>query len=168
MEKENKIMTLLEEPSFELSKTSIAQVCNDIIMSSEDQDVIHQLVHCDFILNVFKQSSVALRKTALDELDKYPNNECIYMGVKLRQKETGVKYDYSNNDLWVQKNEKLNKLKKEIKDLENTLRTITTKRSVLDEETGEIFEFVPPIKTSTTSVEVTFPKDADIINQLKK
>lgn len=162
MNQENKIMAILNEPSFELSKSTIADFSRNIISDAEEKDIISQLIHCDFIMNIFKQSSVGLRHLVLDELDKYPNTECIFKGVKLKQKETGVKYDYSNNDIWVQLNEKMTKLKAEMKEIEQTIRSVTRKRSMINEETGEIYDLVPPIKTSTTSVEVTFPKDADI------
>ena len=79
-------------------------------------------------------------------------------GITFKIKETGVKYDYSNTSLWVLHNQKITELKEESKSIEAQLKSMTKKTTQVDDETGEIFELYPPIKTSKTSIEITIPK----------
>lgn len=73
-------------------------------------------------------------------------------------KEMGVKYDYTycgNTDLLL-KQQQLEKLAAEIKELQDFLKKVKPEGvTVVDEETGAVNKFYPPSKSSTTSVVVT-------------
>ena len=79
-------------------------------------------------------------------------------GVTFKLKETGVKYDYSNTALWNEKKQAIDELTTELKSLESTLKSVQTKMTTVDEQTGEIIEFWQPIKSSKTSVEISLSK----------
>lgn len=98
-----------------------------------------------------------VRDYALSELDKHGKDADLF-GCKMERKETGVKYDYSECgdtellDLYDQ----IEALKKQVKEREDVLKRIKPKTSLIDEETGQMFS--APIKTSTTTLQVTFKK----------
>jgi hypothetical protein len=78
-------------------------------------------------------------------------------GAKIEVRELGTKYNFENcqDPVLV----KLTEQKKQWSDLEkdrqNLLKTLRGKTELLDTETGEIINALPPIKTSKTGVVVT-------------
>ena len=77
-------------------------------------------------------------------------------GYKFAQKEAGVKYDFSNcnyskyNDLMEQKRA----IEEEIKKIQNFLLTISEPFEIVNNETGEVEPIYPPIRKSTTIIEI--------------
>ncbi|MAX80323.1 MAG: hypothetical protein CL843_09125 [Crocinitomicaceae bacterium] len=100
-------------------------------------------------------------------LDEVANDKSLTIGrFKFSSKETGVKYDYSHDPVWNDLNEKIENLKSQIKAREERLKTAVKPdlmRGIeavteLDPNTGEVFEVLPPSKTSTTSPSVEYVK----------
>jgi hypothetical protein len=77
-------------------------------------------------------------------------------GFKFNQVERGVSYDYStcNHPEWVRlKNKEIDLVEKR-KAIEETLKTIREPMTIIEEDTGECYELMPPIRKSTTTIEV--------------
>ena len=79
-------------------------------------------------------------------------------GVTFKQKETAVKYDFSQTDVWNGMENEIERIKTAQKALEAQLKGLTKSMKILDEETGEITIMNPPIKSSKTTVEITLGK----------
>lgn len=94
---------------------------------------------------------------ALLELSKYGKETQLY-GCKMEQKETGVKYDYSEcgDDELIRLIHRRSEIDEQIKERQNMLKGIKPTTSLLDENTGQVFK--APIRTSTTTIQVTFNK----------
>jgi hypothetical protein len=89
----------------------------------------------------------------LDELDKCGGKLELH-GLSLQKKEAGVKYDYSctNDQVYNYLSADMELLKNKIKEREAFLKTLPVDgQAVLDEETGEAYKILRPIKTSTTT-----------------
>jgi hypothetical protein len=77
-------------------------------------------------------------------------------GYMFAQKEAGVKYDFSNcnyskyNDLMDQKRA----IEEEIKKMETFLKSISEAFEIINNETGEVEQIYPPIRKSTTIIEI--------------
>ena len=115
----------------------------------------------EFMIQTLDAVMSSIREQMVDELHKYGNESKVGVmanGVTFKLKETGVKYDYSNTALWVQKKQAIDELTTELKSLEATLKSVQTKMTTVDEQTGEIIEFWQPIKSSKISVEITLSK----------
>lgn len=104
-----------------------------------------------------KNSDLAKKynKLLLDTAQRH-GKEFDYYNASFKEKEVGVKYDFSNcndsqlADLERQKAE----LEAKIKERQNFLKTLPTNPfNYINEDTGEVEELWKPIKTSTTTLE---------------
>lgn len=85
---------------------------------------------------------------------------------RITEKESGVKYDYTHDPVWNELNEKLNAAKEALSLREKRLKSAPMPDSLkgikaeteVDNDTGEVFEVLPPSKTSTTVPNVTYIK----------
>jgi len=70
---------------------------------------------------------------------------------------TGVKYDFTNcnDNVWDDLNATVERGKELLKERETFLKSITKKLTVVDEETGDISEINPPIKSGKMGFTLT-------------
>lgn len=96
--------------------------------------------------------------TAVQQYGK--GEDASYLGAKFAVGEVGVKYDYSgcNDPVWCRLANEKAEIEAKMKEREAFLKGIKTRQTIVDEETGEIYEVTGPSRTSTTSVRITFPK----------
>lgn len=125
----------------------------DILQSLSKMEILKQS------LEEFKKDP-DVRDCVLREVDKY-GKEAIICGVKIKQIESGVKYDFESTgdpkifDLL--RNEK--QIKESVKERTNFLKSLPTEGiTELDENTGEVNRIYPPSKSSTTTFSITLPK----------
>ena len=92
---------------------------------------------------------------ALDDIEKHGGKFEGY-GYKLAKKEAGARYDFSNcnHPDWIKYNEVIEGYEKAKRSIEHTLKTIKDPMTIVDEESGDIITINPPIKKSTTTIEV--------------
>lgn len=100
----------------------------------------------------------SIKKEVINDFDRYCEKQVLINGRKVSTKETGVKYDFSKcnypeletYEVSIKKDtDYLNKLKEFVKKLNKPI-------DVLDEETGEVYTVKPPLKTSTTTIAITY------------
>lgn len=97
----------------------------------------------------------------IDAVQQYGKGEdASYLGAKFAVGEVGVKYDYSecNDPEWCRLANQKAEIEAKMKEREAFLKGIKGTITVVDEETGEVYQVTGPLKTSTTSVRITFPK----------
>jgi uncharacterized protein YktB (UPF0637 family) len=80
-------------------------------------------------------------------------------GVTLKIKEAGTRYDFSASPNWVKANEVKKKAEEDQKQIESRLKTVKGSEILVDEQTGEIYKVFEPGKKSTTTIEISFPKE---------
>lgn len=117
---------------------------------------VKALVEC---LTIFLKDKDVVDST-IAACERYGKTGALYNGANLCVAEVGVKYDYSacNDPEWDDLSKQRAELDAKIKARETFLRGIPREATILNEDTGEITKVVPPIKTSSTSVKVTFAK----------
>lgn len=97
----------------------------------------------------------ALKKSAMEEMggDKYEIH-----GRTITKCESGVKYVFKNCGYpkLTGINSKINNLLIMQKEAEATLKSLKEKTSFFDEETGEVYEALPPMKISTTTIKINY------------
>lgn len=73
---------------------------------------------------------------------------------EIQVKETGVKYDYSNTGYYpyLEKLAEKKEIEMTIKEHESFLKAIKKPETVINQETGEFMDIVPPVKTSKSSI----------------
>ena len=136
------------------SKASLDGYVKDIIEYAESNEgnPIEISAKLDFMMKICDIAKKEIKPAVIKELEKAKERKD-YFGYKVEVKETGTKYDYSNcgDAKWYDLQEQLEKLKVKISDRETFLKAIKEPIMVADEETGEMFKVMPPVKTSTTS-----------------
>jgi len=92
---------------------------------------------------------------ALSEAEKM-KEKSLYNS-KIKVKDTGVRYNFSEcgytpyNNLLSDKKQ----IETELKGMETLLKSINKKTTIVDEQSGEILEVKPPVRTSGTSIVLT-------------
>lgn len=157
--------TFLAEVNAEenLTKTKAAEFAAKLIQLNTDGhvDTLTALARLEFLSQIIEQVKSNYRNTAIDELELYgpeAKTGVTRFGVTFKQKETAVKYDFSQTQLWNGMESEMESIKAAQKALETQLKGLTKPLSLLDESTGEISVMNPPIKSSKTTVEITLAK----------
>lgn len=143
-----------------LSKENIKNVATRIINSVESgmQPPLEVYARLKFAEQTIESCLDGVKPYAIDEITKYNKGEKVTsLGAEIKAKEVGAKYDYTvcnhadYNQLMVEYNAILEKKKA----IEATLKTIKEPYTVVNEDTGETYKVYPPLKTSTSSIEVS-------------
>lgn len=131
------------------------QLIDDVEQGVTNPLALH--IRLTLIEKSFDKVKEAIKKQVVAEAEKHNQKSFDHMGCKIEVKEMGVKYDYSgcNDAEWNLTNQAIERRKIFLKQRENFLKSLTKKETIVNEETGEIIEVFPPIKTSTTSIAVT-------------
>jgi len=156
MKNENPINSINEK---KLSQAEISELANQIAAGVEAglEDPLELLIKMNFLSKAIEEARKKILPSCLEELDLHGQKASI-SGVNLTQKEAGVRYNFSNCEIWNQKDKEVKKITEERKDLEGRLKGLKKPETILDEETGELIKLVPPSKTSSTTIEIRFPK----------
>lgn len=139
------------------SKTSCEQIANHIATVVKDGKVnpIDALIRLTAIEQTVTMAKEAIKLDVLFELDKYRGGADIN-GTSVKTQETGVKYDYSVNEKWVDLDQQIKALTEQRKAIEEVVKKIPPGKLMVDEETGETWRGAN--KTSTTSPIVRLAK----------
>jgi hypothetical protein len=147
----------------ELSKSNVLKYSEELVNLTEEGhlDTLTALARIEFLSQVLETAKASLREKAVDELDLYgPESKTgvVKSGVTFKHKETAVKYDFSNTEHWRSIKANEDQISESRKEFEKFLKTLKQKSTILDEETGEMNQVFPPIKSSKTTVEITLQK----------
>jgi hypothetical protein len=147
----------------ELSKSNAMKFANEIIQMNEEGqiDTLTALARIEFLSQVLENAKSVLRDKAIDELDLYgpeARTGVVKLGVTFKHKETAVKYDFSNVQHWSLLKQEEDIATQSKKEFEALLKTLKTRTSIADPNTGEMIDVAPPVKSSKTTVEITLQK----------
>ena len=146
-----------------LTKTKVAEFAAKLIQLNNDGhvDTLTALARLEFLSQIIDQVKSNYRTAAIDELELYgaeAKSGITRFGVTFKQKETAVKYDFSQTPTWMEIESKIENLKETQKALEIQLKGLSKPMTILDEQTGELTVMNPAIKSSKTTVEITLSK----------
>jgi hypothetical protein len=116
---------------------------------------LNDLALCRKYIFLLEELEKGIKDYVIEELEKEDNSESTILGTTMKIVETGVKYDYSASKPWSEQKSKVDEESKKLKDIEGLAKSLKGKMVMVDEETGETFEYFPPAKTSSTSIRVT-------------
>jgi hypothetical protein len=136
----------------DLNKKEIAQMAESFMANADSINTVKlaaqlakfQLLASEMDKHIKEHLFVDLRQNKDSKLSAY--------GVDFSEMEGGVKYDYSETESWCKLQFEIDRLKDKQKDVEAFCKALKSKTSILDEETGELAEFYPPSRTSTTTI----------------
>lgn len=144
---------------YAITKADINYMAGDLKDQLENGDLDPLLLLQKFkaVEKIHEAIKPVLTELAITQAKKYPEKEVALYGASYTVKEAGTTYDYSNcgdnkyKNLLAQAEE----LKKEIKKREDFLKGIVGHETIVDEDTSEILKVFPPVKKSTTVVQVS-------------
>lgn len=126
-----------------------------------DGDALSAFVVLKALGKAVDDAEKILTPYAVDESHSYNQNENIYVReCELKRVERGVKYDYAScgDPVWNELKQQSDDIQKKLKEREEILKALKEKIVTIDVRTGEVIELNPPLKSSTTTLQVTYPK----------
>lgn len=124
-------------------------------MAYNGGEPLKDLALCRKYIFLLEELEKGLKDFAIKELETYDRNETDVLGTTVKAVEGGVRWDFSESSAWASQKARVDAETKRLKDIEAFAKTLKSKTTVVDEETGETIEYFPPAKTSSTSIRVT-------------
>lgn len=116
---------------------------------------LKDLVLCRKYMFVLEELEKGLKDFAMNELKTYDNNEANISDVTLKEVDTPAKYDYSASSAWVVQKKVVDEATARLKEIETFAKACKEKTTIVDPNTGEVLDYFPPTKTSSTTIRVT-------------
>ena len=136
------------------AQTFAQEIIDQVESGSIDSLEVH--IRCKALITALGQVIESIETTTLAEAEKH-GKSFDFKSARIEVKELGSKwhFDKSNDSKYFSIKSNIEKLDIERKDRETFLKSLKSKTSILDEETGELIEVFPPYKTSKTGITVT-------------
>lgn len=102
-----------------------------------------------------------VKECVINECDKYGKGEMpSFAGAVIQVKASAVKMDYSNcgDPAYERICEEMESVKSRMKERETELKSLSSSRMVVDEETGEVYTLRPPVRSASTTYSIIFKK----------
>ncbi len=127
----------------------------DVIVNEAEGYELEAYITTKKLEYVVKSLLEVLQPMAITEAEKQKGNT-LY-GAEVNVKDTGVRYNFSEcgytpyDSLLSGKKQ----IESELKLMETMLKSINKKTTIVDEESGDVMEIKPPVRTSGTSIVLT-------------
>jgi hypothetical protein len=147
-----KDMPITGDQITEFSRQLIAE------LDSGDLDPLKFKIALKAIEKTMEIIKPTLDKLARDAAEQYGEKSFNLIGAKVELKEAGARYDYTlcgwpvRNRIEVQRQE----IDAKLKECDTFLKSIKSPTTIVDEDTGEVVTVHPPVKTATSTVQITF------------
>jgi hypothetical protein len=116
---------------------------------------LKDLVLCRKYIFVLEELEKGLKGFAINELNTFDNKETELADSVLKEVESGVKYDFSASDAWVSQKKVVDEANAKLKEIEAFAKACKEKTTIVDPSTGEVLDYFPPTKSSSTTIRVT-------------
>lgn len=150
---------IISKNNIEPTKANADKFAAQLLEQADDGriDVIDVVKSLEFIATCCEVSRKVLGELLLTEISKHGK---IYEvdSVKFEEKQLGVKYDFTMTKAWLELKAEEDNIAVKRKALETQLKAIKTVTQQLNEETGELMQLYPAVKSSTTGICITLPK----------
>jgi len=153
----NELALLKTNPIVSADKQGLSEMVSSYLkeLTFNGGEPLNDLAFIRKYMFLLEELEKGIKEYVIKELEKQDNSEAIILGTNMKVIETGVKYDYSASKSWIEQKSKLEDESKKLKDIEALAKSLKGKMVMVDEITGETFEYFPPSKTSSTSIRVT-------------
>lgn len=153
----------LESGEMHFSKTLVQQYAGQIIEQVEEggRETLNALAQLEFFSQVIEAAKARIREIATDELDLFgaeAKTGVTKYGVTFKLKETGVRYNYTHTAKFNEIKAQEDAIAEKRKALEEQLKILKGATTMIDQETGEMIDLFPPIKSSKTTCEISLSK----------
>jgi hypothetical protein len=132
----------------ELSKKEITQLAENFMANADSINTVKLAAQLAKFTHLSAEMDKLLKEHLFVDLRQNKDGKLSAFGVDFSEMEGGVKYDYSETESWCKLQFEIDRLK----EIEAFCKALKSKVSILDEETGELADFYPPSKSSTTTI----------------
>lgn len=136
----------------DLSKKEITQMAEALMVNADSINIVKLAAQSAKFQLLASEIDKQIKDHLFSDLRKFEGSKTTAYGVDFSEMEGGVKYDYSETESWSNLQTQIDKLKEKQKDVEAFCKALKAPVKMLDEETGELLDFCPPSKTSTTTI----------------
>lgn len=136
----------------ELNKKEIVQMAENFMANADSINTVKLAAQLAKFTLLSAEMDKHLKEHLFVDLRQNKDGKLSAYGVDFSEMEGGVKYDYSETESWCKLQFEIDRLKDKQKDVEAFCKALKSKTSTLDEESGELAEFYPPSRTSTTTI----------------
>lgn len=142
----------------DLSKLSVRTVADQLIELAETGSPLEVKLKLKAMQEAIAEACKKVDAMARDEAEKFGSKSFDYLGCTVSLMEAGTSYDYSNcGDIELEQMlAEQEALEARIKARKDIIKNIKGKLILANESTGEIYEVVPPVKSSTSTIKITF------------
>lgn len=153
----NELAELKKSPIVNSNKEQMTNMVSSYLedIAFNGGDVLNDLALCRKFIFLLQEMEKGLVPHAIEELSKYDKKESNVNSVDLKVVETGSKSDYSASVAWVKQSIVVETEKERLKQIESFAKGLKERAILLDEESGELVEYFPPVRSSSTTVRVT-------------
>lgn len=143
--------------SVDLSKASVRTVADQLIELAEQGNPLEVKLKLKAMSEAIDEACKKVDKMARDEAEKHGGKTFDYLGCNIQLIEAGTKYDFSNcGDIELEQMlAEQSALEARIKARKEIVKNIKGKMILVNESTGESYEVVPPVKSSTSTIKIT-------------
>jgi len=136
----------------DLSKKEIAQMAESFMANADSINTVKLAAQLAKFQLLASEMDKHIKEHLFVDLRQNKDSKLSAFGVDFSEMEGGVKYDYSETESWCKLQFEIDRLKDKQKEIEAFCKALKSKVSILDEETGELADFYPPSKSSTTTI----------------
>lgn len=136
----------------DLSKKEIAQMAESFMANADAINIVKLAAQLAKFQLLASEMDKHIKDHLFVDLRQNKDSKLSAFGVDFSEMEGGVKYDYSETESWCKLQFEIDRLKEKQKEVEAFCKALKSKTSTLDDETGELVDFYPPSKTSTTTI----------------
>ena len=136
----------------DLNKKEIALMAENFMANADSINTVKLAAQLAKFTLLSSEMDKHLKDHLFVDLRQNKDSKLSAYGVDFSEMEAGIKYDYSETESWCKLQFEIDRLKDKQKEVEAFCKALKGKVSILDEETGELADFYPPSKTSTTTI----------------
>jgi len=153
----NEISKFKSSPIVEADKKALSEMVSSYLkeLAFNGGEPLNDLALIRKYIFLLEELEKGIKDYVIKELEKEDNSEALILGTSMKIVESGVKYDYSASKPWLEQKAKIDEETKKLKDIEGIAKSLKSKMTVVDEVTGETYEYFPPSKSSSTSIRVS-------------
>jgi len=136
----------------ELNKKEIAQMAENFMANADSINTVKLAAQLAKFTLLSSEMDKHLKEHLFVDLRQNKDGKLTAYGVDFSEMEGGVKYDYSETESWCKLQFEIDRLKDKQKEVEAFCKALKSKTTTLDEESGELADYYPPSKSSTTTI----------------
>lgn len=156
---QDKAIAVISLDLFQASRAGIDVASDQVIglVRSGERNPLEVAAWTKAVDEVLERVKKETKDSQLKEADKYPGKTFTVYGTTFTKAEHGTKYNYAacGDTVWERLDAEVKTAEAKRKVREDFLKSLKEPLTVIDDMTGEVVTITPPVKTSTSGLNVS-------------